>query len=583
MREWLSNQTILIGHDIIRYDIPVLERILGIKIKARLICTLSLSWYLNHTRNIHGLDSYGTEFGIPKPKIDDWEGLTLAEYVHRCEEDVKINSRLWVQLKNKLMVIYGTKKKAGRLMDYLSFKMKCLAMQQESQWKFDRELCEKTLAEIEPALEEKKLRLQSVMPTVVKKEIKTRPNKPYLKNGGLSVAGQRWENLCVKNGFPKDYTGEIEVEASREEPNPGSHAQIKEWLFLLGWEPVTFKYSKDKATGNERAIPQVRVDTDEGKALCESVLALIEKKPEVAELEGYTTLTHRRDILKKFLEDEVEGRLTAEAGGLTNTLRFKHRVLVNLPGVGRDFGEKIRGCLMADEGSTLCGSDMSGLEDATKRHYMYDYDPEFVDSMSDPNFDSHLDLAKFAGAVTEEEVLAYVSGDPEVQKELKGLRHNYKQANYSATYGVGAPKLARSLGVGVGEAQALLDAYWKRNWALEKVTEATKVKTVGKELWLFNPVSELWYSLRNRKDIFSTLNQGTGVWCFDLWIKYILSKRPQLTGQFHDEIILCIKEGAEDKCKELLLWAIDQVNEELKLNVKLSVSIDFGKRYSDIH
>ena len=51
----------------------------------------------------------------------------------------------------------------------------------------------------------------------------------------------------------------------------------------------------------------------------------------------------------------------------------------------------------------------------------------------------------------------------------------------------------------------------------------------------------MWYSLRFDKDRFSTLNQGTGAYCFDTWVKYILSKRPQLTGQFHDEVILEIK------------------------------------------
>ena len=41
MRQLLSNQKGLIGHNIVRYDVPVLERILGIKIKARLYDTLT--------------------------------------------------------------------------------------------------------------------------------------------------------------------------------------------------------------------------------------------------------------------------------------------------------------------------------------------------------------------------------------------------------------------------------------------------------------------------------------------------------------------------------------------------------------
>ena len=73
----------LIGHNIIRYDIPVLERILDIKIKAKLVDTLALSWYLYPERNKHGLADWGEEFGIPKPVIEDWDNLTKEEYVHR--------------------------------------------------------------------------------------------------------------------------------------------------------------------------------------------------------------------------------------------------------------------------------------------------------------------------------------------------------------------------------------------------------------------------------------------------------------------------------------------------------------------
>lgn len=102
-------------------------------------------------------------------------------------------------------------------------------------------------------------------------------------------------------------------------------------------------------------------------------------------------------------------------------------------------------------------------------------------------------------------------------------------------------------------------------------------------MWLFNPVSKFWYSLRFHKDIFSTLVQGTASYVFDLWVFNIIDERPQLTGQFHDEICLEIKEGSEEQCRELLTKAIDKTNEFLKLNRVLDISIDFGTRYSDIH
>jgi hypothetical protein len=238
---------------------------------------------------------------------------------------------------------------------------------------------------------------------------------------------------------------------------------------------------------------------------------------------------------------------------------------------------------------------MSSLEDTTKRHYMYDYDPEYVEEMAVAGFDPHLDLAKHAHVVSQDDIDQFVvlksnpkdyqmtNFEADLFHRLTSARKLYKPANYSCVYGVGAPKLALSIGVTIPEAQKLIDTYWKRNWAIRQLAEDTVTKKVGAEMWLYNPVSKFWYSLRYKKDIFSTLNQGTGVFCFDMWIKEIRKVRPQLTGQFHDEIILCIKKGSESKCTQLLRQAITNVNNLLKLNVQLDVDIQFGQRYSDIH
>ena len=96
----------LAGHNIVRFDIPAVEKVLGIKVRSKLVDTLGLSWYLHHNRAKHGLAVYGEEYGVPKPKVDDWEGLSKEEYAHRCEEDVKINVRLWRDLKRKLEKLY---------------------------------------------------------------------------------------------------------------------------------------------------------------------------------------------------------------------------------------------------------------------------------------------------------------------------------------------------------------------------------------------------------------------------------------------------------------------------------------------
>lgn len=580
MKEVFSRATVLIGHNITRWDVPAIERILDIKIEAKIIDTLALSWYLYPDRILHGLGDWGEEFGVPKPKIDDWFNLTVEEYVHRCEEDVKINTKLWNKQWKYLVKLYGSEEEAWRLIDYLSFKLDCAREQERSRWKLDVDKCKQSLESLRIDHSKKSEVLASVMPKVAKKAIRKRPSAPYKKDGTLSVAGAKWFSLLKKNSLPEDYEGEVEQIVSYEEPNPNSTLQIKNWLYSLGWVPETFKYNRDKITNDIKKVEQVRKEVDGAKELCPSVKKLFSKEPNLVELEGITVLEHRIGILKGFLENvDDEGYVKAEIAGLTNTLRFKHRVCVNLPGVNKPYGDIIRGCLIAPEGYELCGSDMSSLEDRTKQHYMWPYDPDYVREMNTPDFDPHLDLGVMARMITPEQSKAYKSGD----KACAPVRHEAKQVNYSCTYGVTPAGIVRNTGMKLSNAERLHTTFWQRNWSIKAIADDCTVKTVNQQKWLYNPVSKLWYTLRHDKDKFSTLNQGTGTYCFDRWVYWFRTKRPQLTGQFHDEVVLCIKKGFRKKAESLLKWSIGKVNEELKLDRELDVDVQFGDKYADIH
>ena len=594
MADWLQAQDVLIGHNIRRWDVPQLCRVLGIEIKARIIDTLALSWYLFPTRNMHGLEGWGEDFGVPKPVVVDWENEELEVYVHRCEEDVKINTKLWDKQRKLLSTLYGVREDDVinlPILKYLEFKLDCAAEQERSGWKLDLDLARNTLAQMYPVKEEKVLGLTAAMPKVIKYAVKTPPAASFKKDGTLSVQGVKWAALLREHNLPP-HTESVRVVANVEEPNPNSHPQLKDWLFSLGWEPATYKFVKEE-DGEQRQIPQIQTeDEDRNKMLCPSVLLLADREPAIRLLAGLFVLSHRISILEGFLTSERGGFVRAEIQGLTNTLRFKHKTVVNLPGVDKLYGKEIRGCLVARDGYELCGSDMTSLEDMTKRHYMHPYDPEYVEEMSKPGFDPHLDLAMTAGRITAEDLALYTEHKKAkdlsdnlsaVIRSVAKVRKPFKAVNYSAVYGVGKVKLAKTMGTSEKEAAYLLEAYWKRNWAVRKIAEDQRIRKIGDQMWLFNPVSKFWYSLRFEKDIFSTLNQGTGVYCFDSWIAEIRKARPQLTGQFHDEIILEFREGYREKIKTLLLQAIEKVNKRLKLNVMLSVDVQFGHRYSDCH
>lgn len=172
----------------------------------------------------------------------------------------------------------------------------------------------------------------------------------------------------------------------------------------------------------------------------------------------------------------------------------------------------------------------------------------------------------------------------ELFKALGKVRDQAKTTNYSALYGVGAKKLARELGISVSDAAKLLEAFWEVNWAVRATAKEQYLKTLKDgSVWLKNPVSGFYYNLRYEKDIWSTLNQGTGVYGFDTWIAYSQSLGVDIVLQMHDEVVVECDEDKVEEAKEILMKAITKTNEKLKLNVPLDIDIQVGHNYAEIH
>ena len=304
-------------------------------------------------------------------------------------------------------------------------------------------------------------------------------------------------------------------------------------------------------------------------------------------LDGLSVVKHRIGIFKGFLENvDEQGYLKAEIQGLTNTLRFKHKIIVNLPAVDKPYGEEVRGCLMCPDGYELVGSDMAALEDRTKQHYMFPHDPDYVAKMMEEGYCPHVDIAVLAGYLTEEDEVRHKTGEflnKEDKVYIKAGRKAAKPVNYGGVYGQKPKGLARETGMPLGQAKKLYDIYWERNWSVETIAaEQVVIKANGKR-WLKNPVSGFLYSLRTDKDRFSTLNQGTGVYCFDMWVKEVRNSGMPIIGQMHDEIIGLVKLGCRDRVSAIINNAMDNTNNLLQLNRELGCDVQFDTTYAGIH
>lgn len=603
IKEFVLKQKILVGHKIIEYDIPAIEKVLGIKITAQLIDTLGISFYHYPVKGfVHGLEAWGERFGVPKIKIDptEWAGplpgetweMFIEKMTKRCEIDVKINASLFhFQMKYTMDIYDGNFDEVMRLFGYLGYKLDCLREQEEEKIKLDVRLAEKSKIDLEFIIDEKMTSLAKHMPRVVEK---TPPKVMYKQDGELSVHGEKWKALLVLKGLPENST-EITVKG-----NPASPAQLKNWLLALGWKPKTFKLNK-----KDEKVAQVSLPF--GGGLCPSVIDMFGRYEYLEELGGLYRARHRFGLFKSFLENKDENDfIYSRAQGFTNTLRMMHsKPIANLPGVDKYYGKQVRGCLtVPDETYIMCGSDISGLEDNTKQHYIYFYDPDYVTEMRVPGFDPHIDIAVLANLITKEdesyyknierlkdergEAFSFVDEDQAKRyKNIKKARGEAKVINFSATYGAGAAKIAATLKCSIKEAQKLHKTYWKRNAAVKKTAKACKVKTVDGQKWLYNPVSGFWMFLKAEKDRFSTLNQSTGVYVFDSWLRKVRTAlKPygvKVCMQYHDELLLVCKEWAKERVEGILKSAMIEANSELGLNVDIGVSVDWGTNYSECH
>lgn len=75
----------------------------------------------------------------------------------------------------------------------------------------------------------------------------------------------------------------------------------------------------------------------------------------------------------------------------------------------------------------------------------------------------------------------------------------------------------------------------------------------------------------------------TGAYVEDRWIFYMRKRGLKIILQYHDEIALYLRKEDKETVRNHVNEAMEEVNRELKLNVPISVSVDFGTNYSQIH
>jgi hypothetical protein len=572
-----KQDAIFIGHFISNYDLAVLNKLVGVNVDFPYYDTLFLSHYLFPDRNEFSLESFGQDFGIDKVKIDDWNNLSIEDYTKRCETDVKINSNLYVRIKSRLEQLYDNDKESiDKLLKYMSFKASCAYQQIVNPCYIDIEKAQDLIILMAQKRDEKLDKLRQIMPKVKVLANKVKPKIIHKKDGSLSASGQDWFNFLQKAKLPETTSGPVVYVKSYKEPNPSSTSQIKDWLTSLGWVPATYKFVRNKETNAIKQVPQI---LKENKELCDSILVLLDKHPEISELKGLGVLNHRIAQVEGFIRDSVDGWLPQELVGITSTHRMKHAKIVNLPGVDKPWGNEIRDLFIAPKGDVVFGVDVVSSEAKTRDHFIKPYDPKYVEEMSSPDFDAHLDMAVRTGLLTSEQAALHKKGEANYGKERKVA----KVINFSVLYKCGSTTLSRNTGFSEYECKKFIKAYWERNWAVLEVENNSEVKTMFNCNWIKNPVSGFWLELRNEKDKFSALNQNLSTYFMDNFIMYCQLLGLKIRFQLHDEVMFYCQKGGEAGVEKTLKKAAQMANQRLELNVTMSIDFKIGKTYAEVH
>lgn len=222
LSDYLSKATLLIGHNIISFDAPILNRIWKTKIRlSQVFDTLIASRLLDPSREQgHSLEAWGNTLGVQKidyKAVWQWLMDRRQEYdgecfdqphhplmEHYCIRDVEVCAKLYHKLSNEL---------------------------HEKQFSQDSIDLEHKVAAIIAEQERNGFKLDTVYATCLLTDIKG-------KMAGIYEQMQdRWPPVITprfhkKSGKP--------IKDSVVTFNPGSRKQIGEKLIELGWKPKKF-------------------------------------------------------------------------------------------------------------------------------------------------------------------------------------------------------------------------------------------------------------------------------------------------------------------------------------------------------
>ena len=534
-KDWVKEQDELevIGHNIIGYDIPVLERLLKVDFsKCKVTDTLVMSRLAEPSRlGGHSLENWGQLLHQPKGEHSDWLNFS-QDMVEYCKQDVRVNELVYQRLLRDLRD-FGTESVMleGQV-------QRIISKQIENGWLLNQRAAFNLLGELKEKkfdLEDKVHEKFKPLPTFVK-EITPKVKKDGTYSVvGLKFLGDQWE-IAVAPFSRLDYP----------EFNLGSRQQIGRYLKYFGWQPETF--------------------TDKGQPIVdEGVLSKVKGIPEAELIGEYLMIQKRIAQVQSWLDavkddGRVHGYVNAN-GAVTGRMTHSSPNMGQVPAGYSPYGKECRAVWVVPEGYKLVGMDASGLELRMLAHYMNDKD--YTNEILTGDIHTANQLA--AGLDTRSQAKTFI---------------------YAFLYGAGDAKIGSIVGGTARDGRRLKAKFLKNTPALGKLRE--RVVVASGRGFVFG-LDRRKVSIRSEHAALNSLLQSAGAiimkkaLCILDEYATLHKINYKIIGNIHDEIQTEVATKDAERFGRLATASIEAAGLHYELNCPLAGEYQIGDNWSETH
>jgi len=534
--ELLSNADTLIGHNIIGFDIPMVEKFGDVDLsKIPVIDTLVLSRLFNPNREGgHSLEKWGYKLGYHKIEFSDYLNYS-KEMLDYCVRDVQVNTLVLKKLREESK---GFSKQCITLEQDIA---KIMKQQELNGFKFDEMKAQLLLAE----LREKKQAIEDEVHNTFKpKWVDDKLVTPYIKkDGSLSKRGlteDEYQRCLDTNNF------EPFMRQTLQDFNLGSRKQIGEYLIDFGWKPERFTPTGQPIV-DEKTLSAI-THIHEAKLIADFLL--LQKR--IAQVDSWVEAVQE--------DGRVHGFVIPN-GAITGRMTHRNPNMAQVPAVYSPYGKECRACWTVEEGNVLLGVDASGLEIRMLAHYMNDeeYTNEII------NGDIHTSNQKLAQLESRDKAKTFI---------------------YALMYGAGDEKLGSVVGGTTADGKRARQYFFDNKPSFKSLRD--RVQRASAKGYL-KGLDGRKLHIRNAHSALNTLLQGAGAIIMKqglVLLDNVLKLNAveyKFVANIHDEWQIEVPKDKADFVGEFAVDSIVKAGEHFKLRCPLDGEYKIGDNWSETH